>query len=958
MAHQAFAQPIAPRLDRYIERSWDTRDGLPQNTVRAIAQTRDGYLWLGTFGGLVRFDGNAFTIFDPGNTPGLTSARIVSLLEDRNGVLWIGTESGLIRYEHGRFTPMTAFTAFATSEGVAHDEITALTEDHRGRLWIATPLGIALFDGRAFSWLATKESAIALLSAPNGDVWAGRLNGLAQFQDAERTGFVDASGFGHAGLVVDARQQVWLGGGVLRKWDGAHATAFPLPIPQQAYGWITALAADRDGGVWIGTLRGGLWRLHDGTFESHGGEGLVNTQVRSLLVDRDNNVWVGTDVNGLSRLKPRRVSSYLRPGSIEQSIGPITGDGDGGVWVGATCGGLVRFHNGRFTTYKMKDGLAHDCVWALHRDPDGALWIGSTGGGLQRLKDGRFETFRDANSGRNNVYAITRDRSGTLWVGSDIGLSRFADGRFTDYGGAEGVRDAVRTIAQDRAGALWLGGLRGLSRFNGQRVDATFTTAEGLSHDHVRAIYEDADGALWIGTYGGGLNRFKNGHFTTYGIKDGLPDVAVSRIIEDDRGNLWMSGNKGIYRVARSQLNDFADGKIAQINSITYGVADGMIIDETNGGQPAGWRTDDGRLWFPTIKGLVEIDPDFAAARVPPVFVERTMIGGTAADAEALQHLGPGRADAEIHYTAVDLATAEKTRFRYRLQGYDSDWVEAGARRIAFYTNIPPGSYRFEVAATDSDGRWTPTSAGVALVVTPLWWQRRPVEAAGIILLVAVSAFTARFVALRRARARLAELEREQALERERSRIARDLHDDLGSRLAQIAIIAEGPEASRSFERVSGVAHDAMRTMDELVWTVNARNDTVESFSEYAAEFANEHLALAGLRYRLQFQPDLEGFALAADTRRHLYLAFKEAIHNIVKHAGATEVHIGLTVKDGILTLDVADDGRGLPAAAAAGTGNGLHNMRERMAAAHGWLRIDSSAGGGTRLTFSAPLGA
>jgi ligand-binding sensor domain-containing protein/signal transduction histidine kinase len=961
----ALAAPVwaqsAPRRVNYIQRSWDTRDGLPQNTVRAIAQTRDGYLWLGTFGGLVRFDGNAFTVFDPGNTPGLTSARIVTLFEDRKGVLWIGTESGLIRYEHGRFTPITALTTIATTDGVPHDEVVALTEDRRGRLWIGTPVGIARFDGQEYSWATIdggRPSAVSLASVPNGDVWAGRLRGVAQFQDGERAGFVDTSGTGHFGLAIDAHQQVWLGGSFLRKWDGARAVEIPLPIPRERYGMITALAADRDGAIWIGTVEAGLWRLHDGRFESYADGSLSNTPIRSLLVDRDGNLWIGTDVNGLIHFKPRRVFSHARPGSIEQSIGPVTGDGAGGLWIGATCGGLVHFLNGTFKVYGIKDGLSHDCIWALHRDPDNSLWIGSTGGGLQRFRDGRFETFHDRNSIRNNVYAITRDRSGVLWIGSEVGLSRLDAGRYTDYGVAEGISDPVRTIMQDRTGALWIGGQRGLKRFNAGRVDATFTTADGLSHNHVRAIHEDADGVLWIGTYGGGLNRYKAGRFTTYGIKDGLHDVAVSRIIEDDRGNLWMSGNKGIYRVARSQLNDFADGRIAQINSIAYGMADGMVVDETNGGQPAGWRTDEGRFWFPTIKGLVEIDAAVETARVPPVFVERTMVDGAVASAAALQRLGPGHADAEFQYTAVDLAAAEKTRFRYRLQGYDAQWIEAGSRRTAFYTNIPPGEYRFEVIATDSDGRWTIEPAGVALVVTPLLWQRRPVQAAGLVLLLVASVLSARFVFMRRARARVAELEREQALERERSRIARDLHDDLGSRLAQIAIIAEGPAASRSFERVSGVAHDAMRTMDELVWTVNARNDTVESFSEYAVEFANEHLTLAGVRYRLQIQPDLEGFALGADTRRHLYLAFKEAIHNIVKHASASEVHIRLTVEDGILTLEVADDGRGLPAEAIAGTGNGLRNMRERMEAAHGSLQVESSAGGGTRLTFCAPLGA
>jgi len=595
-------------------------------------------------------------------------------------------------------------------------------------------------------------------------------------------------------------------------------------------------------------------------------------------------------------------------------------------------------------------------VWSLLRDPDGTLWVGTVGGGLGRLSGGRYTRYQRTSdpATTNLVTAIARGRDGTLWVGSDAGLSRFDDGRFTDVGRTEGLVQRVLCIEEDRRGALWLGTVGGLYRFAAGRF-THYTQQDGLSHDHVRTIHEDADGVLWIGTYGGGLNRLKDGRFSAFGIREGLPDVAVSRIIEDPQGNLWMSGNKGVFRVARRQLNDLAEGRTSYLTSVTYGTADGMVIEETNGGQPAGWRTADGRLWFPTIKGLVGIEPGTDPATPPPVFVERTVVDGRSLDPRALPRLGPGSADAEFHYTAIDLGAAEKTRFRYRLDGYDRQWIDAGTRRVAYYTKVGPGAYHFEVLATDSDGQWTSTPARVAVVVMPFWWQRREAWAAGVALLIVVTSFVARHVSLRRARVRVAELERERGLERERSRIARDLHDDLGSRLAQIALIAEDPVRS-SPVRIASVAREAMRTMDELVWTVNARNDTVERFAEFAAEFAEEHLSLAGVRYRLQIQPDLGG-RLGADSRRHLFLAFKEAVHNIVKHAGASEVQIGLGVERNMLALEVADNGRGFPANQHGGTGNGLRNMRERMDAAGGTLIVESAGGAGTRLVFRVPIG-
>jgi signal transduction histidine kinase len=415
-----------------------------------------------------------------------------------------------------------------------------------------------------------------------------------------------------------------------------------------------------------------------------------------------------------------------------------------------------------------------------------------------------------------------------------------------------------------------------------------------------------------------------------------------------------MSGNKGVFRVARSQLNAFAEGREKYITTVSYGTADGMIIDETNGGQPAGWRTKDGRLWFPTIKGLVSIDSPAGEALRPPVFVERVVVNNATADAASLASLGPGQTDAEFHFTAVDLGAAEKTRFKYRLDGYDPEWIDSGARRVAYYTKIPPGSYRFEVLATNSDGVWSTVPGSVALAVRPLWWQRRIVQAAAGILLLVATGFGVRSVSLRRARARVAELERERALEKERSRIARDLHDDLGSRLTLIAMMADSPAEAAS-GRIAGAARDAARTMDELVWAVNARNDTVEGFAYYLAQFVEEHVVAAGIRCRMILPPELPARALGADVRRHVYLACKEAVNNAIKHSGAGQISVTLTVEDDRLHVEIADTGRGLPPSIDP-TGNGLKNYRERMEAAGGTAVVESRENMGTKVTFEVPI--
>jgi ligand-binding sensor domain-containing protein/signal transduction histidine kinase len=951
------AQPAAqaPRPEagaQYIARAWTTETGLPQNSVTAIVQTRDGYLWVGTFGGLVRFDGHAFTVFDPGNSPGLASARIVSLYEDRQQVLWIGTEAGLTRLERGRFT------SYDAADGLTAGAVWATLRDRRGRLWVGTESGLSRFDGRAFTTMSVAGAhspTLGLAESPDGhDVWAATWDGVARFRDGETAAeFLRAPGVSTVTrcLLFDRAGRLWVGSDSgLSAWDGTRLTGVPADTP----GGVSTLSQDRDGNLWVGTQEGGLRRWREGTVSREIPLRLSNPKVRAVLADAEDNVWVGTEVDGLHRLKRRQVFSYVNPDAKFQSIGPIVGDGGNGLWIGGTCGSLIHFDGVTFRTYHHPK---LECIWALHRDAAGLLWIGATTtGGVTRFDGTSFTRFAGGAGLHDDVVlGIAGDHDGALWVGTSRGVSRWDGRRVTHYGRAEGLTHDVKVIVRDRRGGLWVGGLGGLSRFEQGRF-TRYTAAQGLSHDHVRAIYEDADGVLWIGTYGGGLNRLKDGRFTTIGIKEGLPDAAVSRIIEDARGNLWMSGNKGVYRVARSQLNDFADGRIAYVTAVSYGTADGMVIDETNGGQPAGWQTPDGKLWFPTIKGLVGIDPVAEAASPPPVVVERAVVGGRAIDPRDLAPLGPGAVDAEFHYTAIDLGAAEKTRFRYRLEGNDGHWTDAGPRRVAYYTGLRPGSYHFEVVATDRDGQWSTTPARVAVIVRPFWWQRREAIAAALVLLVVVTGLTVRSVSLRRARARLAELEREQTLERERTRIARDLHDDLGSRLSHISILAGAGGVTERDARISREALAAVQTMDELVWAVNARNDTVESFANYVAHFAEDQAGAAGLRCRLLLPPDPPARALGADVRRHLYFAVKEAINNAVKHAQASEIRVELRVEPQTLVVEVADNGCGLPANIDP-TGNGLRNFRERMEAAGGAVEVVSSPGAGTRLVFTTPLG-
>src|SRR5436190_35430 len=780
---------------RYVQDVWTTEKGLPQNSVTAILQTRDGYLWVGTFGGLARFDGLKFTVFDTGNSPGLKSNRIIALFEDHTGVLWIGTEQGgLSRYSQG------AFTTYTTKDGLPDNHIESIGEDAKGRLWIATGNGVGqLADGR-FTVYTTRDglpdNRVLMLSAGRDD-------------------------------------SLWLvSAGALTRWQNGHFNSFALP-EKIDFTLARSLAEGPDGSVWIAGQRI-FARFRDGTFTFFSRQGskdygpvsifkglsgklrfLMSSELgnfseeviadpglarwagtKTVIEDREGNLWIGSSNDGLFRYKEAQVTAYTAAdGLADDEFLVIAGDGAGGLW--AANQNLFHFSNGRFTKFTdfpTRPGLTG--FWALLQDRQSTIWTGSYEG-LHQFKDGAHRITYKLND--NNglagapLTAIYEDRVGQLWIGTGSdsalgGLHRFKDGVFTPFRAAEGLTlTDVRIITEDRQGALWIGGVSGMSRYQ----DGTFTnytTEQGLSHNYVRDIYQDADGTFWIGTYGGGLNRFKDGRFTPITTRDGLFDNIVSRILEDDHGNLWMSCNRGIYRASRKELNELADGRIKTINCVSYGVADGMKTTETNGGgQPAGWKDREGKLWFPTIKGVVMIDPNRLNLLPQPTVIEQVLVDKVAVDSRQTITMRPGQSDLEIHYAGLNLTAPEKVRFKYKLEGYDRDWVDAKDRRVAYYPQVAPGSYTFRVMAANPEGVWSTQDATIQLTIIPPFWRTWSftVWMALVLAAVIVYLYQRRVRQLQRARQAQEEFSKQliASQEGERKRIAGELHDSLGQEL-------------------------------------------------------------------------------------------------------------------------------------------------------------------------------
>jgi signal transduction histidine kinase/ligand-binding sensor domain-containing protein len=723
-------------FSQYRHDVWQVEQGLPQNAVQAIVQSRDGYLWLGTQEGLARFDGVRFSILDTKNTPGLRHNSIQCLIEARDGSLWAGTfVGGLTHLTDG------GAVAYTTRDGLASDQVWSLLEDDDGSLWVGTNAGLnRLKDGR-LSVFTTRdglpnEQVRAIVRAPGGGLWLGTEGGLVRLKDGAFTVFTTRQGLANdqvRSLFVDGDGSLWVGtygGGLSRFHHGSftrYTTADGLPSDL-----IWSILRDRDRSLWVATS-GGVARLEgDGhRFTAWTPkQGLSAGLVRQVYEDRTGNLWIGTNGGGLNRLRDDSVLVY---GAVEglshEIVRTVLEDRDGAVWV-ATESGLNRFRDGRWTAFTTKDGLPDDHVFSLHQGRDGALWVGTHGGGLARLKDGRVRRWTTHDGLPSDlVRSLHEDRRGRLWIGTEKGVARLEGGRLTAYTTADGLTNhQVFVILEDRQGTLWFGtGGGGLNYYRGGRFGA-YTTRDGLSSGVVFSLLEDDDdGTLWIGTDGGGLNRLRNGRLAAFTTKEGLHDDLVVQILDDRRGGLWLTSNRGVSRVARSALEDLAAGRRGSVSPDVYTTADGLRSNECHGGsQPAGVRTRDGRLWFPTLRGVAIIDPSRPrAAQPPPVVIEDVVVdrlrqphAGTAGP-----ELVPGADSLELHYTALDFRAPERLTFRYRLGGFDRDWVEAGTRRIAYYTRIPPGTYRFEVTACTHDGVCNEAGASLALRQRPHFWQ-------------------------------------------------------------------------------------------------------------------------------------------------------------------------------------------------------------------------------------------
>jgi diguanylate cyclase (GGDEF)-like protein len=716
-------------IAQYAHEVWSTKNGLPETDVMAILQTKDGYLWVGTEEGLARFDGARFVVFDR-KTAGLPNNRVQTLAQTPDGSLWIGTENGLSRLKNRQFTN------YSTRDGLPSNTIRDLWVDRSGALWITTVAGVRLWQGKGFESVPAIEpiaqnSPRQVLRTPQGETWVASDTGL---------GVSGASGIttltaGHTPLegklirtvlMEDPNGPLWIGtnAGLYRMAKGRISPYF---LGSKAAPEVTALLEDRDHNLWVGTLGNGVIRVNgEGVRHYSVADGLSGVEVKRLYEDTAGNLWVGTFGGGLEVFRDTMFTPYGKPEGVSQNVVWTVMEGrDSSIWIGTQAGGLDRVKDGKVTVYSTSDGFADNTVGALFEGPDGTLWLGKDSG-LAKFKQGKVVRVPLARGPfHEQVHAIYQDGSGTVWIGTRAsGVVQLRGSDYRRLNTSDGLAgNDVQAIIPSRRGGIWIGTLGGLSYDENTRF-TNYTSKNGLSADQVISLYEDAEGTLWIGT--DGLNRLKDGKVTVYGDREGLFDQNVLAILEDDQGYLWLSTNKGIFRVSKQQLNELAEGKTSQVTPTMFGTADGMRSAECNGGSsPAAWKDRQGNLWFATVAGAVRLDPRWGAANRQPLQVHVEDVWADrkhVAPGEELR-LPAGGHELELHYSAPYFAGVERVHYKYRLEGFDKEWVNAGARTVAYYTNLPPGGYRFRVVASAFDAAPEGAEADLDFYLTPHFYQ-------------------------------------------------------------------------------------------------------------------------------------------------------------------------------------------------------------------------------------------
>ncbi len=976
----------SPLNTRYSVDVFGTVDGLPSSAVLTVIQARDGYLWLGTPQGLARFDGVNFTVFDANNTPGLQSSQIVSLFEDSQTNLWVGTENagaalvhnGIVSHvDVGRVRAICQDTNGAVWVYNDRGELCRY-RNKQGDVWNADSGQPGIFRGLAADvagllWVGAGPNLIALGPLPGIDVSGQKALPVAyqSTNNLRRLDFLLGSKRSGFWRMADFRIQKWNGDQLLSEWPYPWSNSVPV-----------AACEDLQGNLVVGTHGDGVY-----WFDKQGqatristDEGLAHSSVLAVVVDREGCLWVGTNGGGLNRVK-RQVFGTLDI-SLGKTVQSVCEDDQGGLWIGYNWDKIDYWSptNSQQFGLLVPDPSVESYVKTVFVDNKRQVLAGTwnaRGPHLFQLQAGWFQPLplTRVTAGRWDVSAIYQDQAGISWFGTQGGLARWDQRGWKVFTTQDGLAaNGVRAIVSDKEGNLWIGTDGGGLNCLRDAKFTCFTKTNALPSNDISSLYVDQEGVLWVGT-AGGVARFSKGQWAAYSKKDGLISNSIGYIIEDGQGYLWLGSNAGLMRVHKKSFLAVAEKRDSLLACRAYGKTDGLPSSEcTFGSQPGPARGREGKLYFPTTRGLATLDPEHLNPNTnpPPVLIEAVLLDGDLQHTNTLWTQPPrqvtvaaGTEALDIKYTSLNLAVPHKTRFRYRLEGHETAWTEAGWNlRVAHYTKVPPGTYRFQVAACNEDDVWNDAGAFLAVTVLPPFWRTWWFLSVMTVVALGMVVGSVYYASTQKLQRQLEGLRQQEALEKERARISRDLHDQLGANLTQVALLGELAETDKDnpqeveahARQIAHTARDTTRALDEIVWTVNPSNDTVDGLVNYLCKYAQEYFAIAGLRYRLDVPTDLPGTRISPELRHNVFLAAKEAVNNVVKHAQANAAWLRLRLQPGRFTVEIEDNGRGIGAVDEKTLRNGLRNMRRRMQDINGDFQIGPGKEGGTLVQLSVPL--
>ena len=945
-----------PVFEGLGHQAWSSENGLPQNSVHQILQTHDGYLWIATEGGVARFNGVQFTVFNQESEPAFTSNDTCCLAEDRSGVLWIGTSDGILRYAGG------VFRRYTTADGLPSPVIQSLVATGDGFPFVLTSGGLARYDGRKFTTL--EVSATAIGSGPDNDLWFATATGLFRYNRGDL----------RALPVPRPPKEPIEGLGSLD--DGSQwvrtRTAFFLWTQGHLHAWHTgqelpgtrvqSFLADSRGILWVGTDQG-LVALSTASGATNARlqiePAIGPTSILTIFEDREHNLWVGTDTTGLHILRQQKFRTL--PSLSSYSITAITQTVDGTMWLGTKGDGLFQYLGTQTRHLSTKDGLISDVILTLAPDRDGSLWIG-TPDGLNHLRGEKLEPYTSAEGLPDDfIRSLYADRDGSLWVGTRRGLAHWQNGKFAVLSRADGLpSDLIGAMLRPSSNDLWVGTLDGLARISDSRV-TRFTTAQGLSGDVITSLLEDAnEHTLWVGTKENGLSRSSGDGFLPIHAEDLAREI--DSILEDGRGYLWLTSSHGIMRVSASELLACGGAPTCTPHIATYSSSDGMPTEEmSSNGHPGAWKAVDGRLWFATRKGVAIVDPTNLRENhtPPPVVVERFTVddvGVKHAGTEAI--IPPGHTKYGFEYAALSYVSPSRVRYRYILEGFDKQWTQAGSRRTAYYTNLPPRRYRFRVQAANEDGIWNESGAEVGFIIKPRFYRTLWFSGVATLLLVGI------IFAIYRMRVRAIRSQFD-AILAERTRIAREIHDTLAQGFVGVSVQLELTahllaqsrldEASQQVDRTRNLVREGLADARRSIWDLRAAG------TQATLPTRLTHLLEQSATGHLKTEINIGGIyrALPPVLENEVVRIAQEAVANAIRHSGASRIWLDLRYHPNELVLRVCDNGCGFqatdPTLPAKGH-FGLQGMRERADQIGGTLNVESSPENGTTVTLRVPL--